>query len=363
MTVVHFPHSANAYALMLETQESLLACLSLILLALGCYLLWPGVARCCRQLRIGADWLARPAAARGMRPRRITLQSGGHGARSPLSALAWQCKLRWRALLHARSTARWLAFWNRSRTHRALAVASPRLLHKIYRPYHSLRLGHRQRLELLLTHYEFVVERGLAPLVLRAARQPLRIARITGKSGQAYELRLAAIGSLDQEGELALHLYRDQRQLFSTAFTVCRQCDDWVIRLGCLQGASGADSREQIRRATRDLCGLRPKALMLRLVRAIGNGVGCQRVVLVSNANRVASRRHKRHQVHADYDGFWQELGAARRRDGDYELPCSEPETRIEDLPSRKRAEARQRLALVRQATQEVAQLFSLRHG
>ena len=368
MTIVHAPHflhvprSAAPDWLPLDTQEPLLACLSLVLLALACYLAWPGIARCYRQMRLGASWFVRTMPAgldRTLKIRRVTLQSAPDRPRTLLSWLARQCKLGARSMLYPRQTRRWLAFWNLSATHSALALATPRLLHKIYRPYQSLRLRPAERMAILMSHYDFVIRRGLAPLVLQAASRPIPVGQFSGKAGDLYEVRLAAIASLDHEGELALHLYRDNRLLFSTAFTICRQPGGWVIRIGCLQGPGCADSREQIRRATRDMFGLRPKALMIRLVRAIGAGIGCGRVVLVGNGNRVANRHSKRKRVHADYDAFWQEIGAARRSDGDYELPCVEPETRLDQLPSRKRAEARQRLAFTRQATWEVGRLFS----
>lgn len=354
--VSHYP---GPYGLLLDIQEPLLACLSLLLMALGFYLILPGVARCYHLVRTRGGAGAPAAVWRHSAPMRpnaeLSLLSAPDQTRPLLSRLARQCKLRARTLLYPRQTRRWLAFWNKTSTHVALAMATPRLLHKIYRPYQSLRLQQTQRLDILTSHYDFIIGHGLAPLVLQASHQQIPVGQFRGKSGQDYEVRLAAISSLDHEGELALHLYRGQHHLFSTAFTLCRQGTGWVVRIGCLQGAAGsADSREQIRRATRDLFGLRPKALMIRLVRAIGAGYGCARVLLVSNSNRVASRRGRCERVHADYDAFWQELGAARRSDGDYELPCEETATNLQDLPSRKRAEGRQRLALTQAVTQQV---------
>ncbi|BEV14453.1 VirK/YbjX family protein [Herbaspirillum sp. DW155] len=350
------------YGLSPDIHEPLLAGLCLLLMALGLYLVLPGVSRCYHlvRTRAGAGGRAgrRPQRAPVRSPARspapLNLLSAPDQTRPLLSRLARQCKLRARALLYPRQTRRWLAFWNKTSTHAALALATPRLLHKIYRPYQSLRLRQPQRLDILTSHYDFIIGHSLAPLVLQASRRPIPLGRFQGKSGQDYEVRLAAISSLDHEGELALHLYCGQEHLFSTAFTLCRQGAGWIVRIGCLQGAGSANSREQIRRATRDLFGLRPKALMVRLVRAIGAGFGCARVVLVSNGNRVSNRRSKKGRVHADYDAFWQELGAARRSDGDYELPCEEAAPNLQDLPSRKRAEGRQRQALTQAVTQQV---------
>ncbi|RAM62385.1 hypothetical protein RB25_04235 [Herbaspirillum rubrisubalbicans] len=374
MTFVTIPHSHGPYGLMLDVQEPLLASLSLVLLALACYLFWPGVALCYHLVRAGASSLTRPAGLTPSLPaspcaapeprtvRKLTLLDAPDHPRRLLSRLARQIKLHARSLLHPHQTRRWLDFWNMTSTHAALAVASPRLLHKIYRPYQSLRLRRPERLEILTSHYDFIIRRGLAPLVLQAAHQHIPIGQFQGKSGDTYEVRLAAMDNLDHEGELILHLYRDEQHLFSTAFTICRQHQGWIVRLGCIQGSRAADSREQIRRATRDMFGLRPKSLMIRLVRAIGAGYGCQRVLLVGNGNRVTNRRGKRDHVHADYDAFWQEIGAARRSDGDYELPCEEALTDINALPSRKRAEARQRLALTQLVAHQVRRML-VRNG
>lgn len=362
MTSLSLPHHPGPYGLLLDTQEPLLACLSLLLFAVGFYLVWPGIALCYRQLRMSAGWLAAPVqriqpaqpartpgeGASAARP--VHLWSAPDHPRALGSRLARQVKLASRYLLHPALTRRWLDFWNLSATHRALAVAAPRLLDKVYRPYQSLQLSRAERLALLTSHYDFIIRKGLAPLVLRAARQAVPVACFAGKSGDRYEVRLAAIDSLTLEGELALHLYHGDQHLFSTAFSVCAQEDGWELRVGCLQGPRGQHTRERVRHATRDLFGLRPKALMIRLVRALGVAHGCARVVLVSNAHRVARHHCRREHVHADYDAFWQELGAARRSDGDYELPCDEAVTDINALPSRKRAEARQRLALTQQA-------------
>ncbi|WP_050470513.1 VirK/YbjX family protein [Herbaspirillum chlorophenolicum] len=362
MTSTSFIHSRGIYWLLPDTQGPLLACLCLLLFALGFYLVWPGIARCYRQVRVTADWFTRATAPRPRNPTAglpVSLYSAPDRQRSGMSRLARRIKLCIRGLIHPRQTRRWLDFWNLTSTHVTLAIATPRLLQKIYRPYQSLHLRHPERLDILTSHYDFIIRQGLAPLVLQASRQRIPIGLFNGKSGDPYEVRLAAIDSLDREGELALHLYRNDQHLFSTAFTFYRQQGLWCIGIGCLQGPGGADSREHVRRATRDMFGLRPKALMIRLVRAIGAGYGCARMVLVSNHNRVSNHRCKRDRVHADYDAFWLELGAAQRGDGDYELSCEEPTpTDINELPSRKRAEARHRLALTQQAAQEIGRVM-----
>jgi uncharacterized protein len=161
--------------------------------------------------------LTKPRLLRG--GQRITLHTCLRHSPRGLSYVAKRIKLSVRALVHYQQTQRWLAYWNASPMHARLAQATPRLLQKIYRPYQSLRLCSEGRMNLLVSHYNFIFRQGLDALVLQATRSQLLLGNFTGKSGAIYEIRLSAIATLDREGELALDLCCDQQRLFSVAFT------------------------------------------------------------------------------------------------------------------------------------------------
>ena len=304
-----------------------------------------------------------PAPAAWLKPghrhdrKRVTLLSCLQHSPRGLSYFAKQIKLSARTLLHYRQTRRWLAYWNASPMHASLAQATPRLLQKIYRPYQSLRLRSAERMDLLFSHYNFIFQQGLAALILQAATSPLLLGSFSGKSGALYELRLSAIATLDREGELALDLCCDQQRLFSVAFTFH---GSEIIGIGCLQGPRGADAQERVRHATRDMFGMRPKGLMVRLVREIGRAYGCKQLILVGNRNRVMFHQVRTGQVFADYDDFWQEIGAMRRADGEYQLSCEDiPQPNLVEIPSSKRSEARKRIDLTERAVQAALGGFS----
>lgn len=291
----------------------------------------------------------------------ITLYACLAHSRPGFSRLAKRIKLAARAARHYHVTRSWLHYWNATPMRVQLATATPRLLQKIYRPYQSLRLQHRQeRLDLLVNHYDFIFRHDLGALILGAATAPASLGSFTGKSGAVYEVQLASIAALDREGELTLMLSCDRQHLFSVAFTFCD--DDLMpcIGIGCLQGPRGNESQEQVRRATRDMFGLRPKSLMLRLVREIGHAYGCKKLILVGNKNRVLLQQVRTGKVLADYDDFWQETGANLRPDGDYELCCDDiPVPDLANIPSHKRAEARRRIELTEHAIQATLTGFS----
>jgi uncharacterized protein VirK/YbjX len=275
----------------------------------------------------------------------ITIRSG---ISSELGSLAyWRelIKLKVRSLAHHGQTRRWLQFLNSHPAFSEYVRNWPRFLYKIYRPYLTNTLQMEARLAILASHYQFIFERGLGPTVTQASGAGVRLAECEGKSGTRYHLMLHAVGTcLEREGELMLHLCQGDQMLYAVAFTFGWRGESHAVSIGCIQGGNAGGTLDAIRQATRDLHGLRPKQLLVTLVRQLGYEFGCEQMLLVSNANRAVRGAMRRGRVLSDYDQFWAELGAERRTDGDFRLPCAPlmaPD--MESIPSKKRSEARKR--------------------
>ena len=278
----------------------------------------------------------------------ITLRCGLRAELAGPAYLREALKLSVRALLYPRETARWLALLNSHPLFGQMLPSCPRLVNKIYRSYFSTRLRCQDRLELLQTHYDSVIEAGLAPLVARAAQGPVEVCRLQARADPDYRIELRAGGVLCREGELILQLMHGADLLQSVAFSFVRDGTGAAIGIGCLQGAPGGGSLERIRNATRELHGMRPKNLLVRMVRQFGHDLGCDQLVLVGNRNRVVTASMRRGKVHADYDSLWQELRAAPGPDGNYRLACDDlPAPQLEEIASKKRSEARKRHAML----------------
>ena len=274
----------------------------------------------------------------------ISLHCGLRSELSGFALLRESMKLSARALLYPRQTGRWLQLLNSHPLFGQMLPACPRLVNKIYRSYFSTRLGCEDRLAVLQTHYDTVIGRGLAPLVAQAAQGPVELCRLEGKSGQQYRIELRAGGVLCREGELILQLAHGDDVLYSIAFSFLRHFGGIAIGVGCLQGKHGGGGLDQVRDATRELHGMRPKNLLVRLARQFGYDQGCEQMILVGNQNRVVTKSMKQGKVHADYDALWTELEAWRRPDGDFCLACEDlPEPRMAEIASKKRSEARKR--------------------
>ena len=284
----------------------------------------------------------------------ITLRSGLRAELYGFDYLTESFKLSVRALRHRRQTDRWLRLLNSHPLFGQMLPSCPRLVRKIYRSYFSTSLRCQDRVDVLQTHYDVVIGRGLAPVVARAAHAPVVLCRLQARCPTSdYRIVLRAGGVLCREGELILQLMHGAELLVSVAFSFLPSERGIAIGIGCLQGAAGSGSLEAIRCATRELHGMRPKNLLVRMVRQFGHDLGCEQLVLVSNRNRVVTASIRKGQVHADYDGLWEEMQAWRRPDGDFGLACEDlPAPRMEEIASKKRSEARKRHEMLQAAVE-----------
>jgi uncharacterized protein VirK/YbjX len=286
----------------------------------------------------------------------ITLRSAVPAHLTGLALLRELAKIRLRALLHKRQASGWLHLLNSHPAFSEYVRHCPRFLYKVFRPYNSLALNPDQRLDAIRAHYAFIFRRGLGQTVARASTGPVVLAETTGKSGAVYQIRLRAVDLCDREGELVLQLAVEDKVFYTTAFTIAPRDGMPAIGIGCIQGGRTADALEAIQNATRDMYGLRPKRLLASLVRHLGHAYGCERMLMVSNRNRVVYKALRGGRVLSDYNGLWMELGARLRPDGDFDLPCAP--VRMPDLdtvPQRKRSQFKKRYELLARLADDVA--------
>jgi uncharacterized protein VirK/YbjX len=303
--------------------------------------------------------------------RPVSLYNGVNQSQRGLSYVRESVKLTLRAVCSYPTASLWIALWNSSPFHTELALATPSILKKIFRPYMTRQLSCSARLEMLRSHYALITRQQLSEQVFAAAIAPVPLCQFTGKSGASYQLELLAVTTMEREGELVLQLRnhdsardhaRDSAQdsvLFSVAFTFFSRAGTSGVAIGCLQGGREPNSLEQIRVATKDMYGLRPKTLLVRLVQQLGLQLQCEDLLLVGNKNRVVTQPLKKGKVFADYDASWQELQAEPRADGDFRLPCValvEPD--LVSIPSHKRSEAKKRFGLLSSISQSTSESF-----
>lgn len=278
----------------------------------------------------------------------ITIRSGVAGF-SGLKQLRETIKLSCRAFRHRHTTGGWLDLLNSHPLFAEMVKAKPRLLYKIYRPYLSNTAGPATRLDWLNSHYRHIFRHGLGPLTVQAARGAVVLATLEGKNGLPLRLELRAIEPMEREGELVLQLWLGAELVYNVAFSFLPGNNgEMLLGIGCIQGPKGERGLQLNKDATRELHGLRPKNLLIKLLSQIAHDHGCGALRLVGNANRAVCGAMRQGKVHADYDTLWLELGAVQRADGDYQLAseaiCA-PD--LSEVASKKRSEVRKRHELL----------------
>ncbi|HEY4294649.1 VirK/YbjX family protein [Luteibacter sp.] len=214
----------------------------------------------------------------------------------------------------------------------------------------------QQRFRALRDHYEFALARFPRPLfhTLYRERQVL-LSKLRLRDGQHLSLILKAPFRRSREGELSLSL-TDQNGLQISHATMTFIDGGRAIAIGCLQGATNDAGRDAVRELTRQCHGLRPKNLLLSMIRALAEAFAVEHVVGIGNAAHVFAGIPDR--VKAEYDAFWMEAGGVPGTDGFYELPPREPARCASTIESKRRAEFRRREALRGEACERVVAAF-----
>lgn len=292
----------------------------------------------------------------------VTIRSGVSDQLALLPYLRERLKLHLRAFVHRAHTRPWLKVLNSHPAFAEYVQNCPRLVHKIYRPYLTAKLGMGDRLAVLASHYHFIFRHGLGQTVAQASRCGLPLASIAGKTGTCYRVHMRAVEPMEREGELVMQLIEGTTIVYSIAFTFSDLDGYSIVSVGCIQGPKNGGGLVAIREATRELHGMRPKQLMVSLVRQLGYELGCTQMRLVGNANRVVRGAMREGKVLADYDQLWEELGAEKRSDADFQLSCAPiPMLDLERICSKKRSEARKRHHLVADLAKEITRNFCAR--
>jgi len=241
--------------------------------------------------------------------------------------------------LHPLQTRRWLQYINSVPALREMARTAPALRTRLHQPYLSPGLSCADRVGVLMEHYDVLLHSPLADVARKAALQPLSLGEFVGRSGTVYQLALSAGDASRRDGDLVLRLHSRGLCIYTAAFVLLRRDGIRHVKLGGLQGMLATDRSMGIKQITRDLYGCRPRELMIAIVREIGRAAECSKLILISNANKLPPTDKHVCRKSSDYDAIWKEMHAARRSDGDFELPCTdEAMVRMSEAAASRRA-------------------------
>lgn len=271
------------------------------------------------------------------------IQVAGASSHSSLTTLKHQLKFFVRGLATPQLTQNWFELWQTPKLAPLLA-GHPRVLLKLQRPYLQQRLDAGSRWEILRQHYSFATEHftaaALREMFIGAG---VLLASLPAMEAGHFSLRLLYDNLFEKEGELSLVFYEEQKQRPLFALTFCVSCCEpgrREIFIGGLQGYKGANPREYVVSITREMFGLRPKALLLFALQQCAALWNIRSLRAVSNQTRV---HRSATSIKADYDEFWLDSSGQLEADGNFTLPVTFTPRELTNIKPNKRAMYRHR--------------------
>jgi len=229
-------------------------------------------------------------------------------------------------------------------------------------PYLNNTWDVEQRLERIATHYELLASTSdtLLGLDKRTAVRVVDLSRFS----PGCEILIDRSLWFKREGELVLNLFRETLRVASLVFVLGRESGVPAIFIGAIQGinrgVSSEESLEVFRNLTKEFEGLRPKSLLVDILRMIASELGIKMLLAVADESR--HHRHKyfgpeeQAKLATNYNEMWTEHGGFPSTIGGfYELPVKAARRELADIPAKKRAMYRRRYTMLAEIEAEVA--------
>ncbi|MEP7340007.1 MAG: DUF535 family protein [Acidobacteriota bacterium] len=253
----------------------------------------------------------------------------------------------------------WLKVSNQTSLARALAQR-PTMLGVVVWPYINAEWELEQRLQAIENHY-----RALTGVRSRLDLETDASVEVLDMSAHSPGLRLV----LDRpswfmrEGELVLNLFRAEQRLMSLAFSINLHEGRLIALVGGLQGAKGENSLNIYHSITKDLEGLRPRAVLLTAFQMLCSSAGLDEIYCIAD-----DHRHHRHsyfakdkfqELHLDYNEVWKEQKGQPAGNGFFLLPLQPVRKSLEEIISKKRSMYRRRFKMMDQVSQSIEYFFN----
>lgn len=242
--------------------------------------------------------------------RRASLRRTGAVPERPLAYLL-------RSLTAFRRQTAWLDLVGRSSAMRAAAALNPRVYERWQRHYISRDFELATCARLVEAHYRFIAREFPERLRERLVRgHDVRLATLPLGGGEIAYLHARA-PEHEATGELGLFLLNGDKEVISSCAITFGGADGLLV--GAMRGSWAYLGRGAIARFTRATGGLRPRDLLLAVVRSLATHYGIDRVRGISRAAHPLDRRAG--VTEASYDRFWRRHGGVPGKDGCYEIP------------------------------------------
>nr|WP_269447976.1 DUF535 family protein [Luteibacter rhizovicinus] len=223
-----------------------------------------------------------------------------------------------RTVMAFRRQAAWLGLVGGSRAMRDAAELNPRVYERWQTHYISRKFDMVMRARVIDAHYRFVAREFPERLRSRLLKgHDVRLATLPLGGGEIAYLH-ARTPENESTGELGLYLLNADKEVISSCAITFAGTEGVLV--GAMRGSWAYLGRGAIARFSRATGGLRPRDLLLAVVRALATYYGIDRVRGVSRGAHPLDRRAG--VTTASYDRFWRRHGGVAGEGGCYEIPC-----------------------------------------
>jgi len=233
-------------------------------------------------------------------------------------------------------------------------AVTPQMLGVLEWPYIHNEWNIETKLDKLATHYEILL--NSFPILARVNEsEPYEVISFDHIS-KGIIVAIDYAPWFIREGELVLNIFQDDLRVASIAFTLSYLDKEVVAYIGAIQGIhSGISTEESLeiyKTLTKDFEGLRPRSLLLEVLKVILVQLGAKKMFAVSEQHR-----HHRHKYFKndqktvfknDYNVFWEEHeGVLDEASGFYLLPMTLSIKDMAEIPSKKRSMYKRRYEII----------------
>ncbi|MHB8404614.1 MAG: VirK/YbjX family protein [Gammaproteobacteria bacterium] len=256
----------------------------------------------------------------------------------------------------------------------AITRYCPRLYEKPLRPYLHKDLTSAECHRVLREHYHFL--RCYTPAELVSAilnNEPFILNQHSlGDLREPLIINFTYSKHMQQEGELTLSLGRpesvntikEHEWIASLTFVIRFGASGWEIFIGGVQGGRTPESKEDTKHATRVFHGLRPKHLLVYILREVAAAWGITRIYAIGNSVHCFMRHRYQDRISmmkSSYDELWNDVGGRPETNGFFLLPPTNTRRSLHTIPSRKRAQYLRRFALLDNIDSEIREKLTVK--
>lgn len=243
----------------------------------------------------------------------------------------------------------------------------PNILGLVEWPYIHNAWSVAERLGVVATHYE-LLDRCRTKIFRLKFNHSQQLADL-GFVAEGCKIVIDRPSWFIREGELVLNIFNGDLRIVSIAFVLGQDTSGVKLILGAIQGIHSGVSREDsllmFKTLTKTFEGMRPRSLLIFILRVIARYVGAERICAVADLHRHHRHRYfgaiEQTKMGTDYDEIWLDHGGVLDMSlGFYQLPMEAKRKEFAEIPSHKRAMYRRRYEILQHIEHAVLQALEV---